>query len=167
MESGHMVPTLKPFSLRVHDNQQMILVAGDQEAVVNLPGAVSWQHLNFLPHWHVLVSADFSNDGLNDLILVITANGVYGFVQTRQPGALFFSTLVGCLIIVMGVMFVTQHLNSMNGKPRTSRWLLKMWSCNLRKDCCCTLQRYFCLGTGVSIYHLQGKCHSSGWSTED
>ncbi|KAE8675751.1 protein SHI RELATED SEQUENCE 1-like isoform X1 [Hibiscus syriacus] len=62
---------------------------------------------------------DFSNEGLSDLI-VVTSNGVYGFVQRRQPGALFFSTLVGCLLLVMGVIFVTQYLNSIKGKPRSS-----------------------------------------------
>lgn len=121
MESGYVVPTLKPFSLRVHDNQQMILIAGDQEASVISPSGTIMTTIE-LPAapTHALVSGDFSGDGLNDLILV-TANGVYGFVQTRQPGALFFSTLVGCLIIVMGVIFVTQHLNSMNAKPRAPR----------------------------------------------
>ncbi|XP_010679823.2 uncharacterized protein LOC104895102 [Beta vulgaris subsp. vulgaris] len=121
MESGNVVPTLKPFSLRVHDNQKLILVAGDQEALVISPDGSIMTTLELpAPPTHTLVSADFSNDGLNDLILV-TANGVYGFVQSRQPGALFFSTLVGCLIVVMGVIFVTQHLNSMNGKPRAPR----------------------------------------------
>ncbi|KAL2905478.1 Trigger factor [Bienertia sinuspersici] len=121
MESGYVVPTLKTFSLRVHDNQKMILVAGDQEALVISPDGSIMTTLELpAPPTHTLVSADFSNDGLNDLILV-TANGVYGFVQSRQPGALFFSTLVGCLIVVMGVIFVTQHLNSMNGKPRAPR----------------------------------------------
>ncbi|KAL9241667.1 hypothetical protein vseg_015750 [Gypsophila vaccaria] len=123
MESGFVVPTLKPFSLRVHehDTQQMILVAGDQEALVISPGGSIMTTFELpAPPTHALISADFSNDGLNDLI-VVTENGVYGFVQSRQPGALFFSTLVGCLIIVMGVIFVTQHLNSVSGKPRAPR----------------------------------------------
>lgn len=121
MESGNVVPTLMPFSLRVHDNQKLILVAGDQEALVIAPDGSIMTTLELpAPPTHTLISADFSNDGLNDLILV-TENGVYGFVQSRQPGALFFSTLVGCLIIVMGVIFVTQHLNSGNGKPRPPR----------------------------------------------
>ncbi|CAN1813962.1 hypothetical protein LINPERHAP1_LOCUS27013 [Linum perenne] len=83
MESGNVVPTLKAFQLRPHDNRPMILAAGDQEAAVISQG---------------------------------------GSIQTttRTPGALFFSTLVGCLLIVMGVIFVTQHLNSMKGKPRAS-----------------------------------------------
>ncbi|GAB4848510.1 hypothetical protein Ancab_003217 [Ancistrocladus abbreviatus] len=118
METGMVVPTLKPLSLRVHDNQQMILAGGDQEAIIISPGGSIMTTVDLpAPPTHALVCEDFSNDGLTDLILV-TSNGVYGFVQTRQPGALFFSTLVGCLIIVMGVIFVTQHLNAMKGKPR-------------------------------------------------
>ncbi|KAL3818798.1 hypothetical protein ACJIZ3_004703 [Penstemon smallii] len=122
-ESG-VVPTLKAFPLRVHDNQELILAAGDQEAVVLSPGGSLLASVDLpAPPTHVLVTDDFSNDGLTDLILV-TSNGVYGFVQTRQPGALFFSTLVGCLIIVMGVLFVTQYLNSNKGKPRVSSAML-------------------------------------------
>lgn len=115
-----MVPTLKAFRLRAHDSRDLILAAGDQEAVVLSPGGSTLATIELpAPPTHALVTEDFSNDGLTDLILV-TSNGVYGFVQTRQPGALFFSTLVGCLIIVMGVLFVSQHLNSMKGKPRAS-----------------------------------------------
>ncbi|KAL8168019.1 hypothetical protein V2J09_009518 [Rumex salicifolius] len=121
MESSKVAPTLKPFSLRVHhDNQQMILAGGDQEAVVLSPSGSILATIDLpAPPTHVLVCDDFSNDGLTDVV-VVTQNGVYGFVQTRQPGALFFSTLVGCLIVVMGVIFVTQHLNSGTGKPRAS-----------------------------------------------
>lgn len=115
-----VVPTLKAFPLRMHDNQEVILAAGDQEAVVISPGGSPLTSID-LPGapTHALICEDFSNDGLIDIILV-TSSGVYGFVQTRQPGALFFSTLVGCLILVMGVIFVTQHLNCMKGKPRAS-----------------------------------------------
>lgn len=120
MEAGTVVPTLKAFSLRGGDNQQMILAAGEQEAVAISPGGSILASVDLpAPPTHALICEDFSNDGLTDLILV-TSTGVYGFVQTRQPGALFFSTLVGCLILVMGVIFVTQHLNSVKGKPRAS-----------------------------------------------
>lgn len=108
MTESDVVPTLKAFPLRQHDSQLMILAAGDQEAVVLSPGGSSLTSVELpAPPTHALVCDDFSNDGLTDLILV-TSNGVYGFVQTRQPGALFFSTLVGCLIVVMGVLFVSQ-----------------------------------------------------------
>ncbi|XAR73815.1 hypothetical protein NMG60_11007909 [Bertholletia excelsa] len=120
MEAGKVVPTLKAFPLRMHDNQEFILAGGDQEAVVLSPGGSLLTSIVLpAPPTHALVCDDFSNDGLTDLILV-TSNGVYGFVQARHPGALFFSTLVGCLIIVMGVIFVAQHLNSIKGKPRAS-----------------------------------------------
>ncbi|KAK2372974.1 hypothetical protein P8452_46160 [Trifolium repens] len=120
MEGGLVIPTLKPFPLRVHDSQEVILAAGEQEAVVISPGGSILATIELPgPPTHVLIREDFSNDGLTDLILV-TSSGVYGFVQTRQPGALFFSVLIGCLIVVMGVIFVTQHMNSMKGKPRPS-----------------------------------------------
>ncbi|KAK7367346.1 hypothetical protein VNO80_09357 [Phaseolus coccineus] len=120
MEGGLVIPTLKPLPLRLHDNQEVILAAGEQEAVIISPGGSVLATIELPgPPTHVLICEDFSNDGLTDLILV-TSNGVYGFVQTRQPGALFFSMLVGCLIVVMGVIFVTQHLNSTKGKPRPS-----------------------------------------------
>jgi hypothetical protein len=120
MEGGLVIPTLKPFPLRVHDSQEVILAAGEQEAVVISPGGSILATIELPgPPTHVLIREDFSNDGLTDLILV-TSSGVYGFVQSRQPGALFFSVLIGCLIVVMGVIFVTQHMNSMKGKPRPS-----------------------------------------------
>ncbi|KAK6922653.1 hypothetical protein RJ641_010957 [Dillenia turbinata] len=120
MEGGVVVPTLKAITLRVHDNQEMILAAGDQEAVILSPGGSRLATVDLpAPPTHALICKDFSGDGLNDLILV-TSNGVYGFVQTRQPGALFFSTLVGILIVVMAIIFISQHLNTKGGKPRAS-----------------------------------------------
>lgn len=110
MEDGMVIPTLKPLSLRLHDNQEVILAAGEQEAVVVSPGGSLLATIELPgPPTHALVSEDFSNDGLADIILV-TSSGVYGFVQTRQPGALFFSTLVGCLLVVMGVKIGRAHV---------------------------------------------------------
>ncbi|XP_010934095.3 uncharacterized protein [Elaeis guineensis] len=121
MMENVVVPTLKAFPLLVHDNKEVIIAAGDQEAVVISPGGSILTSIELPgPPTHVLVLEDFSGDGLTDVILV-TSGGVYGFIQSRQPGALFFSTLVGCLIVIMGVLFVSQHLNSINkGKPRGS-----------------------------------------------
>ncbi|XXG66076.1 hypothetical protein AAC387_Pa05g3625 [Persea americana] len=119
-EATRVVPTLKAFSLRVHDKQELILAAGDQEAVVISPGGSQLASIYLpMPPTHTLIPVDFSNDGLTDIILV-TSSGVYGFVQKRQPGALFFSTLLGCLIVLMGFIFISQHLSSMKGKPRSS-----------------------------------------------
>lgn len=116
-----MVPTLKAFSLRAYDPKEVIIAGGDQEAVVLSPsgGILAMIELPAPPtHAHLL--EDFSGDGLTDMI-VVTSGGIYGFVQTRQPGALFFSTLVGCLIVVIGVVFVSLHLSSSNAaKPRAS-----------------------------------------------
>ncbi|KAJ6989911.1 hypothetical protein NC653_018423 [Populus alba x Populus x berolinensis] len=93
MEGGMVVPTLKAFSLRAHDIQQLILAAGDQEAAVISPGGSVQTSFDLpAPPTHALICEDFTNDGLTDLI-VVTSNGVYGFVQARSPGALFFSTL--------------------------------------------------------------------------
>ncbi|KAK8964737.1 hypothetical protein KSP40_PGU019539 [Platanthera guangdongensis] len=116
-----VVPTLRAFSLRAHSREEVIIAAGDHEAVVISPGGSLLASIE-LPGspTHTLILEDFSGDGFTDIILV-TSGGVYGFVLTRQPGALFFSTLVGCLLIIMGVIFVSQHLNSMGkAKPRAS-----------------------------------------------
>ncbi|EPS63979.1 hypothetical protein M569_10795, partial [Genlisea aurea] len=125
MESRRVVPTLLPFPLKRHDDgrrQRLILAAGEQEAVVISPGGSVKATVELpAPPTHAVVVDDFSNDGLNDLIVVAANGGVYGFVQTRQPGAVFFSTLVGCLIVVMGVLFVSQYLNNGKGKkPRAA-----------------------------------------------
>lgn len=116
-----MVPTLKAFSLRAYDPKQVIIAGGDQEAVVLSPSGGILAVIELpAPPTHALILEDFSGDGLTDMV-VVTSGGVYGFVQTRQPGALFFSTLVGCLIVVIGVIFVSLHLNSSSsGKPRAS-----------------------------------------------
>lgn len=116
-----VVPTLKAFRLQAHDHHEVVIAGGDQEAVVISPGGSLLASIE-LPGspTHSLVLEDFSGDGLTDIILV-TSGGIYGFVQTRQPGALFFSTLVGCLIVIMGVIFVSQYLNSSaKSKPRVS-----------------------------------------------
>ncbi|WZZ17113.1 hypothetical protein YC2023_110202 [Brassica napus] len=119
-ESGTGVPTLKPFLLRIHDNHPMILAGGDQAAVIlSLGGSVLASiDLPFQPT-HAVIADDFSNDGLTDVI-VMTSNGIYGFVQTRQPRALFLSSLVGYLLVVMTVIFIAQHLNSIEVKHRSS-----------------------------------------------
>ncbi|KAJ8465036.1 hypothetical protein OPV22_027588 [Ensete ventricosum] len=116
-----IVPTLKSFPLHAHSNKEVIVAAGEHEAVVISHGGSILASIELPgPPTHALVLEDFSNDGLTDIILV-TSGGVYGYVQTRQPGALFFSTLVGCLIVVIVVIIVSQHLNSISkGKPRAS-----------------------------------------------
>ena len=121
MMENIVVPTLKAFSLRAYDPKQVIIAGGDLEAVViSASGGLLASIELPAPPTHALVLEDFNGDGLTDIILV-TSGGVYGFVQTRHPGALFFSTLVGCLIVVIGVIFVSLHLNSSNsGKPRAS-----------------------------------------------
>lgn len=118
MAEEKVIPTLKALSLHVHGPKQVILVAGEQEATIISQGGSLLASI-FLPSppTHQILYGDFSNDGLTDLVLV-SSNGIYGFVQTRQPGALFFSSLVGCLIIVMAVILVSQHFSSTRSKPR-------------------------------------------------
>lgn len=112
------VPTLKAISLKRHGKQEMILASGELEAVIISPGGSELATVDLPgPPTHALIVEDFTNDGLNDII-VVTANGVYGFAQTKHPGALFFSTLVGCLIVIMAVIFISQHFNSEGKKPR-------------------------------------------------
>ncbi|ONK73652.1 uncharacterized protein A4U43_C04F33860 [Asparagus officinalis] len=121
MMEDAVVPTLKSFRLRIHDHHEVIIAGGDQEAVIISPRGSMLATIE-LPEspTHSLVLEDFTGDGLTDIVL-LTSGGVYGFVQVRQPGALFFSTLVGCLIVIMGVIFVSQYLNSGGkSKPRVS-----------------------------------------------
>eukprot|EP00249_Psilotum_nudum_P018309 c26740_g1_i2 orf=290-2380(+) len=115
---GKTIPTLAAMPLRVHGPLNVILVAGDQEAV--LLSASGRQLANLLlpaAPIHPILIADFSGDGLNDLI-VVTTSGVYGFVQAQQPGQLLFSSLVGLLIVVMVIVFVIQHFSLPKVKPR-------------------------------------------------
>lgn len=123
MMENIVVPTLKVFSLRAYDRKEVIIAGGDQEAVVLSPSGGILAIIELpAPPTHALIMEDFSGDGLTDMV-VVTSGGVYGFVQIRQPGALFFSTLVGCLIVVIGVIFVSLHLNlSSSGKPRADSY---------------------------------------------
>ncbi|XP_074576516.1 uncharacterized protein LOC141833031 [Curcuma longa] len=121
MMENVVVPTLKSVPLHAHTNREVIVAAGEHDAVVISHGGSILATIDLPgPPTHALILEDFSNDGLTDIILV-TSSGIYGFIQTRQPGALFFSTLIGCLIVVIVVIFVSLHLNSINkGKPRAS-----------------------------------------------
>eukprot|EP00475_Leptophrys_vorax_P030682 TRINITY_DN4615_c0_g1_i1.p1 TRINITY_DN4615_c0_g1~~TRINITY_DN4615_c0_g1_i1.p1 ORF type:complete len:386 (+),score=-5.88 TRINITY_DN4615_c0_g1_i1:171-1160(+) len=118
-------PSLTAISLRAdggpgHKRRpEVVLAVGDTEAVfVGAGGRVLGQvSLPTTPVEPVIV-ADFNGDRLNDLIFV-TAIGPYGLVQVRQPGAMLLSSLLGCLVIVMSVIFVSLHLgNPRGGKPR-------------------------------------------------
>ncbi|KAF3571416.1 hypothetical protein F2Q69_00061668 [Brassica cretica] len=99
-----------PEVVLAHYKKTAILAGGDQaEVILSLGGSILASiDLPFQPT-HALIADDFSNDGLTDVI-VMTSNGIYGFVQTRQPGSLFFSSLVGCLLVVMAVIFIARHL---------------------------------------------------------
>jgi len=56
-----------------------------------------------------LVAADFTGDGLTDLLLV-TRTHLYGFQLVRHIGAgLPYAALLGCLLVAMLVVYVTQQ----------------------------------------------------------
>lgn len=112
-----VVPTLAALPLRKGAEGEAILVAGEHEAVILHPDGSRLASFGLpAPPSLPIMYEDFSGDGLNDLILV-TSSGVYGFQQTRHPGAILFSSLVGLLIVVMAIIFITQHLNSPKTKP--------------------------------------------------
>ncbi|KAG0605780.1 hypothetical protein M758_9G087200 [Ceratodon purpureus] len=113
-----VVPSLVALPLRKNGEPEAILAVGELEAVILSPkGSHVFEFPLPAPGTAPIIYADFSGDKWNDLILV-TEDGIYGFVQTRQPGAILFSTLVGVLICVMAVIFVTQHLGTGKGKSR-------------------------------------------------
>lgn len=117
-ESDRVVPSLTALPLRKNGEPEAILAIGEIEGVVISPkGSPVTEFPLPASASAPIIYADFSGDGLNDLILV-THDGIYGFVQARRPGAILFSTLVGVLILVMGVIFVTQHLGTGKGKSR-------------------------------------------------
>ena len=119
MGTQRVVPSLVALPLRKNGDPEAILAVGELEAVIfSSKGSHVAQIVLPAPGTAPIMYADFSGDKWNDLILV-TDDGVYGFVQTRQPGAILFSTLVGVLICVMAVIFVTQHLGT--GKGAKSR----------------------------------------------
>lgn len=106
--------------LRKNGEADAILAVGEAEAVVLSPkGSYVTQVFLPTPGSAPMIYDDFSGDKLNDLILV-SEDGIYGFVQTRQPGAILFVSLVGVLILVMGVIFVTQHWGTGKGKSRAA-----------------------------------------------
>eukprot|EP01025_Chloroclados_australasicus_P053508 TRINITY_DN63058_c0_g1_i1.p2 TRINITY_DN63058_c0_g1~~TRINITY_DN63058_c0_g1_i1.p2 ORF type:complete len:122 (-),score=11.51 TRINITY_DN63058_c0_g1_i1:161-481(-) len=87
-----------------------ILVAGGHSAVIyNLKGdVIDMVELPGAPTVP-LVIADFTGDGLND-ILVVTRHTLYGFQMVKHLGAgLPYATMVAALLIAVVVVFVTQQ----------------------------------------------------------
>lgn len=122
VQADRSVPTLLAMPLRSGGSPELILAAGDKDAVLISPTGSRLVEFS-LPAKPIapLLVADFNNDGLNDLILT-SFEGYYGFAQVRQPGALMFSTLVGCLIVAIAVVFLLQHFNQpKGGRPVPSK----------------------------------------------
>ncbi|KAJ0968495.1 hypothetical protein J5N97_025412 [Dioscorea zingiberensis] len=71
MMEAMVVPTLKAFSLGKYSKQEVIIAAGDQEAVVISPGGSILTTFDLpSPPTHTLILEDFSGDGLTDIIVV-------------------------------------------------------------------------------------------------
>lgn len=102
-------PTLVAMALRTHAIPTVILAGGlHSAAIISEHGSVI-EELEFPePAEQPLVIADFNFDGLNDVIIV-GEQGLYGWAQVRQPGAVPYSTLVGGLIVIMVAVWVTQQ----------------------------------------------------------
>lgn len=100
-----VVPSLSVMALHKHGVPTTILVAGQDAAVLVSEHGVMLETLWLPgPPDKPLVVADFNGDGLNDVLLV-TKDGIYGYVQVPRYGSAVLSALMGCLIIAMGILF--------------------------------------------------------------
>lgn len=104
----HAVSSLQAIPLRVRSPPVAVLVSGvSRAAVLSEHGHVLESIVLPEPPIAPLVVADFSGDGLVDVI-VTTASGYFGLVQVRRPGGSPFGALVGTLIVVMVAIYLSQ-----------------------------------------------------------
>lgn len=116
-----VTPTLEALPLWVGAVPSTLLVGGQHMAVIlsehsHRLASLYYPSSPILP----LQMMDFNNDGLTDILLVCR-NGVYGYSQVRHPGGVAFSALVGCLIVAMMVVFLTQTSSGKKSKRSTER----------------------------------------------
>ena len=64
-----------------------------------------------------LQMVDFSGDGATDIMLV-TQHSLFGFVQVRHTAGLHFQMLLACLIVAMGVVFLTSQTGLTGAAPK-------------------------------------------------
>ena len=64
------------------------------------------------------VAADFTGDGLTDLIM-ISNEGLFGYAQVRRPGGVPFSILLALLIVAMIAVYTTHQTGA--GKSLIAR----------------------------------------------
>lgn len=84
----HGRPTLTPMALRAGGHAEVILAAGETQAVVvSATGHVLTSlHLPTAPQQPIMVM-DFNGDHLNDII-IISSIGIYGFIQVQYSTVL-------------------------------------------------------------------------------
>ena len=104
----HVVPTLMAMPLRHHAVPSAVLVAGSSDAVIVSEHGNALESLSLpFPPIQPLVVADFNGDGLNDIV-VVTAQGIYGYSQVQHLGGLTLSALLLTLVIALGIVYYTQ-----------------------------------------------------------
>jgi hypothetical protein len=109
------VPTFMAFPFRRHAIPSGVLIAGSSSAtILSEHGREIWS--GELPNIPIqkLVVTDFNFDGYNDLILV-TDDGLFGWVQYRSPGGNGVSALAGGILVVM-LVIVVQNNAFMSGR---------------------------------------------------
>ena len=55
-----------------------------------------------------MIAADFTGDGLTDVIMV-SSEGIFGYAQVRRPGGVPFSILLALLIVAMIAVYATHQ----------------------------------------------------------
>lgn len=67
------------------------------------------------------IIADFNNDGQNDII-IITRNSIEGYILKPITGSLLLQILIGMLLLVMVVIWMTVALDTNTyANPQTGR----------------------------------------------
>jgi hypothetical protein len=102
-------PSLHPYRLHAGGVPNMILATGERSLVVLDVHAGQSRfrvHLEDVPVSAPIV-ADFDHDGWNDVI-VVTAQGVYGYSLHRSVGTQLFSLLTGVLLASLAIVFATK-----------------------------------------------------------
>lgn len=101
--SPPLIPSLSHFQMD-EQSEGFVIAVGESIEVLSLSGdQMTWTELNFLP-LEPPIFGDFSNDGINEMIIV-TAEGLVGFTLQYQQGYGLFQVVA--LVVVAGVVIVT------------------------------------------------------------
>ena len=114
------VPTFEAFPFRRHAIPSGVLAAGSGGVTIfSEHGRELWS--GELPHVPIqkLIVIDVNFDGLNDLVLV-SEEGLFGWVQYRSPGGGGISALAGGMLVVMLVIIAQNVGGSAPGVAGTS-----------------------------------------------